>query len=79
MSVRAGYDDVVLAAPVTVPYARHSIRGAHWFLARVMAAATTFAGGAAFLAAGSAFVFSGITRPRGRISAGTRASSFSFH
>jgi acetyl-CoA acetyltransferase len=38
MSARVGYDDVVLAAPVTVPYARHSIRGAHWFLARVMAA-----------------------------------------
>jgi acetyl-CoA acetyltransferase len=38
MSVRVGYDDVVLAAPVTVPYARHSIRGAHWFLARVVAA-----------------------------------------
>ncbi|WP_262269955.1 thiolase family protein [Microvirga yunnanensis] len=44
MSVRSGYDDVVLAAPVTVPYARHSIRGAHWFLARVMAALATGAG-----------------------------------
>jgi acetyl-CoA acetyltransferase len=44
MSVRVGYDDVVLAAPVTVPYARHSIRGAHWFLARVMAALAASAG-----------------------------------
>jgi acetyl-CoA acetyltransferase len=34
---RTGYDDVVVAVPVTVPYARYSIRGAHWFLARVMA------------------------------------------
>ncbi|MFI5013432.1 MAG: thiolase family protein [Hyphomicrobiales bacterium] len=31
------YDDVVVAAPVTVPYARYSIRGAHWFLARALA------------------------------------------
>jgi len=30
---RAGYDDVVIAAPVTVPYVRYSIHGAHWFLA----------------------------------------------
>jgi acetyl-CoA acetyltransferase len=34
---RAGYDDVVVAAPVTVPYVRYSIRGAHWFLARAVA------------------------------------------
>jgi acetyl-CoA acetyltransferase len=34
---RAGYDDVVLAVPVTVPYARYSIRGAHWFLGRAVA------------------------------------------
>jgi acetyl-CoA acetyltransferase len=33
----AGYQDVVLAAPVTVPYVRYSIRGAHWFLGRAMA------------------------------------------
>jgi len=32
-----GYDDVVLAAPVTVPYVRYSIRSAHWFLGRAMA------------------------------------------
>jgi acetyl-CoA acetyltransferase len=30
---RASYDEVVVAVPVTVPYVRHSIRGAHWFLA----------------------------------------------
>ncbi len=32
-----GYDDVVLAAPVTVPYVRYSTRGAHWFLGRAVA------------------------------------------
>lgn len=32
-----GYDDVVIAAPVTVPYQRFSINGAHWFLARAVA------------------------------------------
>jgi acetyl-CoA acetyltransferase len=35
---RAGYQDVVLAAPVTVPYQRYSIRAAHWFIARALAA-----------------------------------------
>ena len=34
---RTGYDDIVVAVPVTVPYVRHSIRGAHWFLAGVLA------------------------------------------
>jgi acetyl-CoA acetyltransferase len=34
---RTGYDDVVLAAPVTVPYVRYSIRSAHWFLGRALA------------------------------------------
>ncbi|MBV8751311.1 MAG: thiolase family protein [Hyphomicrobiales bacterium] len=34
---RLPYDDVALAVPVTVPYVRHSIRGAHWFLARALA------------------------------------------
>src|SRR5437588_8174099 len=34
---RLPYDGVVAAVPVTVPYARHSIRGAHWFLARALA------------------------------------------
>jgi acetyl-CoA acetyltransferase len=34
---RTAYDDVVLAAPVTVPYVRYSIRSAHWFLGRALA------------------------------------------
>jgi acetyl-CoA acetyltransferase len=33
--VRQSYDGVVLAAPVSVPYVRYSIRSAHWWLARV--------------------------------------------
>jgi acetyl-CoA acetyltransferase len=37
MAVPAPYDDVVLAAPVTVPYVRYSIRSAHWFLGRAVA------------------------------------------
>jgi acetyl-CoA acetyltransferase len=37
MSVPAGYDDVVLAAPLTVPYVRYSIKSAHWFLGRALA------------------------------------------
>ena len=35
--MRLAYDDVALAVPVTVPYVRRSIRGAHWFLARALA------------------------------------------
>jgi len=31
---RKPYDGIVLAAPVTVPYVRYSIRAAHWWLAR---------------------------------------------
>ena len=34
---RAAYDDVVVAAPVTVPYVRYSTKSAHWFLGRVVA------------------------------------------
>jgi acetyl-CoA acetyltransferase len=34
---RKPYDGVVLAAPVTVPYVRYSIRAAHWWLARAFA------------------------------------------
>jgi acetyl-CoA acetyltransferase len=30
------YADVVLVAPVTVPYVRHSLHGAHWFVARAL-------------------------------------------
>ena len=33
-SLHRPYEDVVLATPVTVPYRRYSISGAHWFLAR---------------------------------------------
>ena len=32
--MRQPYHGVVLAAPVTVPYVRYSIRSAHWWLAR---------------------------------------------
>ncbi len=32
------YADIVAAVPVTVPYARRSEHGAHWFLARALAA-----------------------------------------
>ena len=35
---RKAYDGVVLAAPVTVPYVRYSIRAAHWWLARAFKA-----------------------------------------
>src|SRR6202451_383735 len=41
---RAAYDDVVVTAPVTVPYVRYSIRGAHWFLAAALAALLRQAG-----------------------------------
>jgi acetyl-CoA acetyltransferase len=44
MTSRSGYDDVVLAAPVTVPYVRYSIRGAHWFLGRTLAGLIEAAG-----------------------------------
>lgn len=33
---RLGYEGVVVAAPVTVPYVRYSIRSAHWWLARCL-------------------------------------------
>jgi acetyl-CoA acetyltransferase len=33
---RAGYDDIVVAVPVTVPYVRFSTRSAHWFLGRAL-------------------------------------------
>lgn len=38
MKPRAGYDDVVLACPVTVPYVRYSTHGAHWFIGQALAA-----------------------------------------
>ena len=33
---RRGYEGVVVAAPVTVPYVRYSIRAAHWWLAKAL-------------------------------------------
>ena len=33
---RQNYDGVVIAVPVTVPYARYSVRSAHWWLARAL-------------------------------------------
>ena len=35
--MRASYQGVAVAAPVTVPYVRYSIRSAHWWLARAVA------------------------------------------
>jgi acetyl-CoA acetyltransferase len=35
---RHGYDEVVIVAPVTVPYVRFSVRSAHWFLGTALAA-----------------------------------------
>jgi acetyl-CoA acetyltransferase len=32
----AGYEGVAVAVPITVPYERFSIRGAHWFMARAL-------------------------------------------
>jgi len=37
MTTRAGYEDVAIVAPVTVPYERYSIRSAHWWAARALA------------------------------------------
>ena len=34
--VRMGYDGIVVAAPVSVPYARYSAEPAHWWLAKVL-------------------------------------------
>jgi len=42
--MRSGYDDIAVAVPVTVPYERYSIRSAHWFLARALAALVDGAG-----------------------------------
>ena len=36
--MRSRYDGVVIAAPVTIPYVRYSIRDAHWWLGRAVAA-----------------------------------------
>jgi acetyl-CoA acetyltransferase len=34
---RANYDGVAVAVPVTIPYVRYSIRGAHWWIGKAMA------------------------------------------
>ena len=41
---RSGYDGVVVAAPVSVPYARYSHESAHWWLARALSALAERAG-----------------------------------
>ena len=41
---RRGYDGIVAAAPVTVAYARYSIRSAHWFCGRALAGLIEAAG-----------------------------------
>ena len=43
-STRTPYQDVVVTAPVTTDYVRHSIRNAHWFLARTLAGLLESAG-----------------------------------
>jgi acetyl-CoA acetyltransferase len=43
-SSRKSYDDVAVAAPFTVPYARYSTQSAHWFLGRALAGVLGAAG-----------------------------------
>lgn len=43
-AVPAGYDDVVVTAPITVPYQRYSIHSAHWFLGHALAALLKISG-----------------------------------
>jgi acetyl-CoA acetyltransferase len=43
-SRRKAYDDVVLCAPVTVPYRRYSTNTAHWWIGRALRALTKQAG-----------------------------------
>ncbi len=33
---RASYDDVVICAPVTIPYRRYSVNSAHWWIGRAL-------------------------------------------
>ena len=44
MAMPRGYDGVVLAVPVTVPYARHSPKSAQWWAGRALAALAAGAG-----------------------------------
>jgi acetyl-CoA acetyltransferase len=41
---RIPYEEVAVAVPITVPYVRYSIRGAHWFLGRTLAGLIAAAG-----------------------------------
>lgn len=43
-SRQQGYADVVVTAPVTVPYVRYSLRSAHWFLAQALRRTATACG-----------------------------------
>ena len=43
-SVRAAYDRVVIAAPVTIPYVRYSVESAQWWIGRALRALTAVAG-----------------------------------
>lgn len=38
MNQRKSYDDIAVAVPVTVPYQRYSIHGAHWFIGQALQA-----------------------------------------
>lgn len=42
--MRKRYEGVVVAAPVTVPYVRYSIRAAHWWLARALSSLIEISG-----------------------------------
>lgn len=41
---RAGYEGIAVCAPTTIPYARYSIRSAHWFCGRALAELVVAAG-----------------------------------
>ena len=43
-STRTPYDGIVMAAPVTIPYARYSIKSAQWWIGRALAALVAQAG-----------------------------------
>lgn len=43
-STRRNYEGIVVTAPVTIPYVRYSIRGAHWFLGRALSELIKIAG-----------------------------------
>ena len=43
-SLRTPYDGIVMAAPVTIPYARYSIESAQWWIGRALSALVAKAG-----------------------------------